>query len=927
MATRSWQLGLNGNWADANRWSTGIVPTAADEARITAPGTYTVTISAAAFADLIFIRNPNVTVRETAAGSITANTIILSQGTLDLRAANSIDEMRVFGGVLKLGHASALGGGTLTLGGGTALGTITETIANAVTVDGTVDGIGTIAAAAGTTLTLDGSFTFDSSPRLIFGDALNNGTIVVSFGASSFDGQTIEIGGGTVTTNDGSLLLLTTSSNTVQIDAGATLDANDHGLVLNTLIGAGTVTNSGASVVQVGLGTGNFAGTIRGNIQLDATSGATVTGTVAPKGGTVIGGGKSLTIGDGGTTGTIKGEVTGSGTLIIDRSGTIKLGADLATSINLTLNGPGTVKIDRVNSYTGTTTINAGSLSLSAGAAGSSDIQFHGGEILAAASFNLTNVINIDGEVVVAAATGTVFGFNPGVLNLDGTLVLGTADAAGTIVFDRGSGGTSSSSVIDIRAGTVQLADNSFGFYTENGGETTIEAGATLDLLGQSPTFNALTGAGTLTTTSTGEVRLMGANFAGTISGNLGLRVLAGGSAVFTGTATHTFGTTVEAGAALSIGDGGTTGTIAGDIFTDGQLFFAHSDNFNFGDQILGDGSVTQFGSGTLKLGGFNDYTGGTFVQDGVLVSDKNGAGAIGTGDLHVDGGEFRAGQNQTLINVVSVDDDGTISAAHNKTLTLTGKVLIGDASTHLTFGSAGNDGTVVLTPAPLTSAADGYTLEVAAGTLVIGGGTYTPVTTFADHVIVGTGATFDVAGHLVNLTDLTGKGVLTNTGALSALVLRGGDFDGQVNGNIVLNIQTGFTTLSGGGNFGKAIIFSNATLHLEGTADEDVAFQGSNTFLELDNANKFTGTVSDFTNNDGIDLTNLDFAGASFSFNATTDVLTVSDAARSVTIQFEDGYTTGEFSLADDGGGHVRVLTTIASPHAIGPEPFMELG
>src|SRR6185295_2515897 len=100
------------------------------------------------------------------------------------------------------------------------------------------------------------------------------------------------------------------------------------------------------------------------------------------------------------------------------------------------------------------------------------------------------------------------------------------------------------------------------------------------------------------------------------------------------------------------------------------------------------------------------------------------------------------------------------------------GKVLIGDASTHLTFGSAGNDGTIILTPAALTSVADGYTLEIAAGTFVIGGGTYTPVTSFADHVIVEEGATFDVFGHLVNLTDLTGKGVLTNEVALTALVL-----------------------------------------------------------------------------------------------------------------------------------------------------------
>ena len=460
-------MGLNGNWANADRWSGGLVPTAVDDVQITAPGTYFFTISTAALADTLFISEPGVTVRETAAGSITADDVQLSAGTLELRAANTITQTTVSGGLLKLGHASALGTGVLELNGGETLGTITETIANDMLAGGTP----TIAAAHGTVLTLDGHIGVGAGTRLLFGEGANDGTVVVSFSSMSVSpSRIIEVGAGTLATDGTSLNTLLSGSAMTQIDAGATLDASDHALTLGALAGAGTLTNTGASIVNISMTGGTFAGTVAGQTLLQIEGSTTFTGTVTPGSGTVIFPGETLTLGDGGTSGTIKGIVDGSGTLAINRSDTMKLSADLDGTLSLSLVGPGTVKISQANAYSGTTTIDAGVLSLSnAAALGTSEIQFNGGEILATASFDLTNSMFVAGAAIVAAKTGTTFGFKPSDLGLGAgaTLILGTPGAEGTILFDRGGGGTAGSAAVSIRAGTVQLLDNSFNLYAE----------------------------------------------------------------------------------------------------------------------------------------------------------------------------------------------------------------------------------------------------------------------------------------------------------------------------------------------------------------------------------------------------------------------------------------------------------------------------
>src|SRR5258705_9506946 len=85
-----------------------------------------------------------------------------------------------------------------------------------------------------------------------------------------------------------------------------------------------------------------------------------------------------------------------------------------------------------------------------------------------------------------------------------------------------------------------------------------------------------------------------------------------------TGTNTYSGGTTISAGT-LQVGNGGTTGSITGDVTDNGVLAFDRSDSVTFAGAISGTGSVTQIGTGTTILTGTNTYSGGTTISAGTL--------------------------------------------------------------------------------------------------------------------------------------------------------------------------------------------------------------------------------------------------------------------------------------------------------------------
>ena len=93
--------------------------------------------------------------------------------------------------------------------------------------------------------------------------------------------------------------------------------------------------------------------------------------------------------------------------------------------------------------------------------------------------------------------------------------------------------------------------------------------------------------------------------FDGIISGP-GMVVQAGtGTTIFTGANIYTGGTTILGGT-LQLGDGGTTGSILGNVVNQGTLAFNRSNTYVFDGIISGPGMVVQAGTGTTIFTGAN---------------------------------------------------------------------------------------------------------------------------------------------------------------------------------------------------------------------------------------------------------------------------------------------------------------------------------
>jgi autotransporter-associated beta strand protein len=93
------------------------------------------------------------------------------------------------------------------------------------------------------------------------------------------------------------------------------------------------------------------------------------------------------------------------------------------------------------------------------------------------------------------------------------------------------------------------------------------------------------------------------ATIAAPITGSGGVDKKGLGTLILTGDDTYTGGTTISFGT-LQIGNGGTIGSIVGDVTNNGALVFNRADTVTFGGAISGDGELAQLGPGTLVLTG-----------------------------------------------------------------------------------------------------------------------------------------------------------------------------------------------------------------------------------------------------------------------------------------------------------------------------------
>ncbi len=152
-----------------------------------------------------------------------------------------------------------------------------------------------------------------------------------------------------------------------------------------------------------------------------------------------------------------------------------------------------------------------------------------------------------------------------------------------------------------------------------------------------------------------------------------------------TGTGTAVTNWNIQDGT-LQLGNGGTSGSVIGDITTAsaGTLAFNRSDTFTFGNLVLGTGAISQVGTGTTIMTADNSaFAGSTTIKAGTLSVN----GILG-GTVNVQTGGRLQGTGQ----VGTTTSDGTIAPGNSiGTLTIDGNYT-GNGGTLLIESELGGD-------------------------------------------------------------------------------------------------------------------------------------------------------------------------------------------------------------------------------------------
>jgi autotransporter-associated beta strand protein len=385
---------------------------------------------------------------------------------------------------------TATGAGTVTIGaGGVTLGQVNITAGTYTFSGGSLGGSGGIAISGGG-LTLTGSNSYDGVTAVSGGVSLvpqNSNALGSTVGATTVaDGSRIDLnvggltigenitiaglglgGGNGVIRNRGVTNIWSGNITASSAPGGSGLAtiASDNGGLL-TISGAVDVGTRG---LQAG-GAGNI--TISGNIsgsgllnKAHTAGAATNTGTLtltgtnnSYSGATTIDGG-TLQVGNGTDAGSLgnTSAITNNGSLVFNvGSGNRTVGVAISGSGSLTQNSSGgTLTLSRSNSYTGTTTVSAGTLLVS-----STGTLASGSAVTVASNAAIGGDGTIGGTLTLSNGAKSVFDLNNTPLTVSGTFALNNSFGVASLV-------TSSLVAIDwstVNTGTYQFLGTTFAF-------------------------------------------------------------------------------------------------------------------------------------------------------------------------------------------------------------------------------------------------------------------------------------------------------------------------------------------------------------------------------------------------------------------------------------------------------------------------------
>jgi autotransporter-associated beta strand protein len=367
------------------------------------------------------------------------------------------------------------------------------------------------------------------------------------------------------------------------------------------------------------------------------------------QGGTFINGG-TLQLGSGGATGSIQGNVVNNSLLVFNRSDAPVFSGVISGSGAVSQAGGGMLTLLGNNTYTGLTTVSAGTLQLG-----------NGGASGAVAGNILNNATVIFNRVDTPVYAGSIGGNGTIVSQGAGTIVLSGPISGGQSLVQQGLGTTVLAGSNTYTGGT---AIKSGVLQIGNGGSTGSIAGnvadnATLSFnrSNQTTYSGAISGAGSLVQAGVGMVTLTGSN-------------------------TYSGGTTISSGI-LQLAK---SGSIVGTVLIGGVLSVNEPGSVSLSGSLTGNGSVQQQGAGVTTMSGTNSYLGGTTITGG-MVSISNYQN-LGAGPITLNGGGLQITANMgnpnnpntangtDLVNAISVGaSGGTLNIGSNWFSTVTGAI------------------------------------------------------------------------------------------------------------------------------------------------------------------------------------------------------------------------------------------------------------
>jgi autotransporter-associated beta strand protein len=675
------------------------------------------------------------------------------------------------------------------------------------------------------------TLTANTTSALAFRDTASSGTNVISANLAGTGAGLTKSGAGTLTLS---------GANT--FGGGLILSAGTLNLNSATAPGSGTITISGGT--------------------LDNTSGSAVTlsnnNTQSWNGDFSFTGTNNLNLGTGAV-------ALGASRTVTVNGGNLTVGGVISgSSFSLTKAGAGSLTLSGANTYTGGTTLSAGTLNInSASAIGSGSFTISGGTLNNTSgssvtlstnnaqtwngdfAFTGTNDLNLGNGAVTLGASRTVT-VNGGILTVGGIISgssLGLTKAGGGTLILGGvntytgattvSGGTLQTSAADRMSDSSAISVSSGATFALGGNETVASI---------SGAGNYSLGANTLTFGDTSNQTV-----SGMISGTGALVKSGSGSITLSSSNSYSGGTTISVGTirighdnalgsgSLKLGVSGTTATItfSSTDATDRSIsnvltaFAGSSWNTTFGS--AGTGNLTFGNTTSVTLGAVRTFTVNNSWTSfaNAFTGASDGITKAGTGTLMLAGNNTYTGATTINTGTLQIGNGGaTGSLSSSSAITVNGTLVFnrsGDVVQGTNFSSASISGT-------------GSLVQNGAGTL-----TLNAANTYSGGTTLNTGTL------VIGNTTAAGTGTITQSSGSSLLKF---DTTGTISNNMsIYNVASNQTmTLSGSITAQNTTydVASGTTLSINGTiiGSGGVTKNGTGT-LTLTGNNTFTGNTT----------------------------------------------------------------------------------